>query len=191
MHHWRWISLSMSGWFVFCTLSSKQWFSIWCSRAQCIIFGRFTEASTAEHELYVDLMDGYNDLERPVSNGSKPVVVYLGIVLQQLIDVVGNPLPDWTAHYFLRKFIIRDLRPVMVFSEWSRADNYNERLAELCKFNCVSKPVLTKSFWHHHRIGTTTSWFGIRKSMRASATYDFLPISCGNPTFCFITGKLK
>lgn len=33
-------------------------------------------------------MDDYNPLERPVGNVSKPIQVQLGIVLQQLIDVV-------------------------------------------------------------------------------------------------------
>uniref|UniRef100_A0A158Q8R2 Cation transporter family protein n=1 Tax=Elaeophora elaphi TaxID=1147741 RepID=A0A158Q8R2_9BILA len=40
-----------------------------------------------ERRLYDDLMKNYNSLERPVQNHSQPVVVYLKVSLQQIIDV--------------------------------------------------------------------------------------------------------
>ncbi|XP_069997179.1 neuronal acetylcholine receptor subunit alpha-7 isoform X3 [Penaeus vannamei] len=47
------------------------------------------EATCGEHErrLLHDLLDNYNQLERPVGNESEPVVVSFGITLQQIIDV--------------------------------------------------------------------------------------------------------
>ncbi|VDM53102.1 unnamed protein product [Angiostrongylus costaricensis] len=44
-------------------------------------------ASYDERRLYEDLLRGYNNLERPVANHSKPVTVYLKVSLQQIIDV--------------------------------------------------------------------------------------------------------
>uniref|UniRef100_A0A915D2M6 Uncharacterized protein n=1 Tax=Ditylenchus dipsaci TaxID=166011 RepID=A0A915D2M6_9BILA len=44
-------------------------------------------SSHHESRLYDDLMRDYNILERPVENHSQPVIVYLKVSLQQLIDV--------------------------------------------------------------------------------------------------------
>lgn len=41
-----------------------------------------------EQRLYKDLMKNYNKLERPAENNSSPVIVKLGVVLNQIIDVV-------------------------------------------------------------------------------------------------------
>ncbi|CAB3411329.1 unnamed protein product [Caenorhabditis bovis] len=45
------------------------------------------EASDDEYRLLNDLKEGYNPMERPVSNHSLPVTVKLRIILQQLVDV--------------------------------------------------------------------------------------------------------
>jgi nicotinic acetylcholine receptor len=36
-----------------------------------------------------DLMDKYNNLERPVFNETEPLVLTFGLTLQQIIDVVS------------------------------------------------------------------------------------------------------
>lgn len=41
-----------------------------------------------ERKLYDMLLLNYNTLERPVENNSLPVIVYLGLYLQQIIDLV-------------------------------------------------------------------------------------------------------
>ncbi|KHN83185.1 Neuronal acetylcholine receptor subunit alpha-7 [Toxocara canis] len=52
-----------------------------------------TDARTAawagdyERLLYDKLVSGYNKLARPVKNESEPVIVYLGIDFQQIIDI--------------------------------------------------------------------------------------------------------
>lgn len=48
------------------------------------------EASEKEHELIQDLLRGYNTLVRPVNNISEAIVVSLSVILQALIDVVGE-----------------------------------------------------------------------------------------------------
>lgn len=62
-------------------------------KAKALKFLPFAEAACGEHErrLLHDLLDNYNQLERPVGNESEPVVVSFGITLQQIIDVVGYP----------------------------------------------------------------------------------------------------
>ncbi|CAG9540201.1 unnamed protein product [Cercopithifilaria johnstoni] len=50
-------------------------------------FLRMITGSYHERRLYDDLMKNYNSLERPVQNHSQPVVVYLKVSLQQIIDV--------------------------------------------------------------------------------------------------------
>jgi nicotinic acetylcholine receptor len=44
-------------------------------------------AAHSEYELMRTLLDDYNPLVRPVENISVPVVVYLSVALQSLIDV--------------------------------------------------------------------------------------------------------
>jgi hypothetical protein len=44
-------------------------------------------ASPAESQLYTQLMSGYEKLARPGLNSSQPVVVTLGVTLQQIIDM--------------------------------------------------------------------------------------------------------
>uniref|UniRef100_A0AC35TKB6 Neur_chan_LBD domain-containing protein n=1 Tax=Rhabditophanes sp. KR3021 TaxID=114890 RepID=A0AC35TKB6_9BILA len=48
---------------------------------------RLIDASYHERRLYEDLMRDYNTFERPVQNFSDPVIVYLKVSLQQVIDV--------------------------------------------------------------------------------------------------------
>lgn len=43
-----------------------------------------------ERRLINDLMDKYNNLERPVFNESEPLTLTFGLTLQQIIDVVSN-----------------------------------------------------------------------------------------------------
>ncbi|VDM93204.1 unnamed protein product [Onchocerca ochengi] len=50
-------------------------------------FLQLITGSYHERRLYEDLMKNYNNLERPVQNHSEPVVVYLKVSLQQIIDV--------------------------------------------------------------------------------------------------------
>lgn len=51
-----------------------------------------------EHQLYQDLLKNYNPLERPVQNNSLPVKVTLGVILQQIVDLVRIPCPlSWPA----------------------------------------------------------------------------------------------
>ncbi|KAM3716234.1 Acetylcholine receptor [Dirofilaria immitis] len=50
-------------------------------------FLQIITGSYHERRLYDDLMKNYNNLERPVQNHSEPVVVYLKVSLQQIIDV--------------------------------------------------------------------------------------------------------
>nr|XP_027219382.1 neuronal acetylcholine receptor subunit alpha-7-like [Penaeus vannamei] len=59
------------------------------SEATALKFLPSAEATCGEHErrLLHDLLDNYNQLERPVGNESEPVVVSFGITLQQIIDV--------------------------------------------------------------------------------------------------------
>jgi hypothetical protein len=47
-------------------------------------------AGDYERLLYDKLTNGYNTLARPVKNESEPVVVYLGVDFQQLLDIVIN-----------------------------------------------------------------------------------------------------
>lgn len=51
----------------------------------------FTFVNCDEHEkrLYELLLSNYNVLERPVENNSLPVVVFLGLFFQQIIDLVN------------------------------------------------------------------------------------------------------
>jgi hypothetical protein len=42
-----------------------------------------------ERRLINDLMDKYNNLERPVFNESEPLTLTFGLTLQQIIDVVS------------------------------------------------------------------------------------------------------
>lgn len=64
-----------------------------------------TYAFTSHHErrLYEDLMRDYNVLERPVENDSQPVVVYLKVSLQQLIDVDEKNQIVWFIYFILIK----------------------------------------------------------------------------------------
>ncbi|KAL3985611.1 Acetylcholine receptor subunit alpha-type acr-16 [Acanthocheilonema viteae] len=63
------------------------------SLVQClflILLSAFLQMITGsyhERRLYDDLMKNYNNLERPVENHSQPVVIYLKVSLQQIIDV--------------------------------------------------------------------------------------------------------
>ncbi|VDN07450.1 unnamed protein product [Thelazia callipaeda] len=50
-------------------------------------FLQMVSGSYHERRLYEDLMKDYNNLERPVQNHSQPVVIYLKVSLQQIIDV--------------------------------------------------------------------------------------------------------
>lgn len=54
----------------------------------------FILASDKESELYVRLLTDYEPLERPVENSSEPVIVKMGLVLQQIVDVVSNFIGD-------------------------------------------------------------------------------------------------
>lgn len=61
-------------------------------RWRCLLFVlseliQISEGSYHERRLYEDLMRDYNNLERPVANHTEPVIVYLKVSLQQLIDV--------------------------------------------------------------------------------------------------------
>ncbi len=47
-------------------------------------------ADMYEDQLYKDLRVNYNPLERPVDNNSHPVKVFLGVSLQQIVDLVSN-----------------------------------------------------------------------------------------------------
>ncbi|XP_003367336.1 acetylcholine receptor subunit alpha-type acr-16 [Trichinella spiralis] len=62
-----------------------------CSTIACLPFGEVVLISLLadynEQILYDDLLRGYNILERPVSNCSKPLVVLLELVLFQIVDV--------------------------------------------------------------------------------------------------------
>uniref|UniRef100_A0A7E4V3N5 Uncharacterized protein n=1 Tax=Panagrellus redivivus TaxID=6233 RepID=A0A7E4V3N5_PANRE len=46
-----------------------------------------TQASEEEQRLYADLLNNYNNLERPVANASEPLIVKVRLFLQQIIDV--------------------------------------------------------------------------------------------------------
>ncbi|PAV71956.1 hypothetical protein WR25_16659 [Diploscapter pachys] len=52
-----------------------------------MLIQKLAQGSHHERRLYEDLMRDYNSLERPVENHSMPVVVYLKVSLQQIIDV--------------------------------------------------------------------------------------------------------
>ena len=43
--------------------------------------------SPEEANLYGQLLEDYEPLERPVANASEPVIVRMGLVLQQIVDV--------------------------------------------------------------------------------------------------------
>ncbi|VDK83074.1 unnamed protein product [Litomosoides sigmodontis] len=69
---------------------SQSWISsvVWCSLLIALFpLLQMTTASYYERLLYDDLMKNYSSLERPVENHSLPVVVYLKVSLQQIIDV--------------------------------------------------------------------------------------------------------
>ncbi len=51
-------------------------------------FISITLSDDNEYRLYRKLIENYNPLERPVANNSDAVKVYLGVVLQQIVDVV-------------------------------------------------------------------------------------------------------
>ena len=53
-----------------------------------IFFLSICSGSPPENRLMKDLMHGYVPEERPVIDSSQPVVVELGITLQQIIDLV-------------------------------------------------------------------------------------------------------
>ena len=42
----------------------------------------------AEYKLYEKLLANYNKMERPIANFSAPLLVTLGVALQQIADVV-------------------------------------------------------------------------------------------------------
>jgi hypothetical protein len=42
-----------------------------------------------ERRLLTDLLETYNRLERPVQNETEAVILYFGLTLQQIIDVVS------------------------------------------------------------------------------------------------------
>ena len=52
--------------------------------------GALVEAGTMERRLLNDLLQFYNNLERPVYSEQEPVLLKLGLTLQQIIDVVSN-----------------------------------------------------------------------------------------------------
>lgn len=55
----------------------------------CVVLALFGSARAvpAEHRLYEDLMSTYDPRERPVQNSSAAIVIYLGITLNQIIDL--------------------------------------------------------------------------------------------------------
>jgi Neurotransmitter-gated ion-channel ligand binding domain len=46
------------------------------------------ESGLHERRLLTDLLETYNRLERPVQNETEAVILYFGLTLQQIIDVV-------------------------------------------------------------------------------------------------------
>jgi nicotinic acetylcholine receptor len=46
------------------------------------------ESGLHERRLLIDLLETYNRLERPVQNETEAVILYFGLTLQQIIDVV-------------------------------------------------------------------------------------------------------
>ena len=52
----------------------------------------FSETICGYHEkkLLFDLLQNYNQLERPVVNESSPLLLTFGVTLQQIIDVVSR-----------------------------------------------------------------------------------------------------
>ena len=50
----------------------------------------FTKASQEESDLYMDLLKDYYPYERPVEHASDNVTVYVGLILQQIVDVVSS-----------------------------------------------------------------------------------------------------
>ena len=56
----------------------------------CSGAGAVVEAGTMERRLLNDLLQFYNNLERPVYSEQEPVLLKLGLTLQQIIDVVST-----------------------------------------------------------------------------------------------------
>ena len=58
-----------------------------------------------ERRLINDLMDKYNNLERPVFNETEPLVLTFGLTLQQIIDVVSCLVssPKYGASFFKKR----------------------------------------------------------------------------------------
>jgi hypothetical protein len=48
---------------------------------------KFATSSDIEKQLYDDLRKNYEPLERPVQNSSDPVMIKLGLTLNQIVDV--------------------------------------------------------------------------------------------------------